>query len=68
MKKLITASIVILSVGLAMVIVGGILQGVDWASTGTYDGSFLAIHLLERALRSLDKEKILQKGTPLAKV
>lgn len=45
MKKLITTAIVLLSVGLAMVLVGGILQGVDWASTGTYDGSFLAIAL-----------------------
>lgn len=40
MKKLLTAAIVILSVGLAMILVGGVLQGVTWQ--GNFDGQFLA--------------------------
>ncbi len=40
MKKFITTTIVILSVGLAMVLIGAILQGINWG-TG-FDGTSLA--------------------------
>lgn len=42
MKKLITAVIIILAVGLAMVLVGSILQGIDWTSTPDFDGTAFA--------------------------
>ncbi len=46
MKKLITAVIIILAVGLAMVLVGSILQGIDWTSTPDFDGTAFASALV----------------------
>ncbi len=43
MKKLITTTIVILAIGIAMVVVGSVLKGVAWSSD--FDGSQLAIAL-----------------------
>ncbi len=43
MKKLITTTIVILAVGLAMVLVGSVLQGITWSSS--FDGTTLASSL-----------------------
>lgn len=43
MKKLFTTTIVILAVGLAMVLVGGILQGINWGVG--FDGTALATAL-----------------------
>lgn len=40
MKKLLTASIVVLAVGLVMVIVGGALRGIDWQLG--FDGQYIA--------------------------
>lgn len=41
MKKLITTVIIILAVGLAMILVGGILQGISW-QTPDFDGTAFA--------------------------
>ena len=43
MKKLITTTIVILAIGIAMVVVGSVLKGVAWSPD--FDGSQLAIAL-----------------------
>ena len=40
MKKFISTAVIILSVGLAMVLVGSILQGITW--NGDFDGTNLA--------------------------
>lgn len=40
MKKLVTTTIVILSVALAMILVGGVLKGITW--TGDFNGDSLA--------------------------
>lgn len=41
MKKLITTVIIILAVGLAMILVGGVLQGISW-QTSDFDGRAFA--------------------------
>lgn len=41
MKKLITTVIIILAVGLAMILVGGVLQGISW-QTSDFDGTAFA--------------------------
>lgn len=41
MKKFILTTIVLLSVGLAMVLVGSVLQGINW-STADFNGDYLA--------------------------
>lgn len=41
MKKFIITTIVLLSVGLAMVLVGSVLQGINW-STADFNGDHLA--------------------------
>lgn len=41
MKKFILTTIVLLSVGLAMVLVGSVLQGINW-STQDFNGDYLA--------------------------
>ena len=42
MKKITTTVIVFLAVGLAMVLIGGILQGIQWGQTSSFDGQAFA--------------------------
>lgn len=41
MKKFIVTTIVLLSVGLAMVLLGSVLQGINWSTTD-FNGDYLA--------------------------
>ena len=48
MKKVFLAMIITLSVGLAMILVGSVLAGINWTPTGveaTFDGTALSLAL-----------------------